>query len=882
MQPKPTLTSLAWRVGPLTLLLVLVAAVIVVSASGAPAPAVAAPNAQRAEAQKEPAAVEPAAAVLKLPASAPLPATAAAAAPDSVTETIQGAVVTQVFTLHEGWNAVYLGVEPINPSGLVDPSKPELGYKKPLLDAVFDGLAGLESVWTYNQPPTHKDYIVDPGEGLWDAPGWDRYLPVANRGPDGRSREFLSTLTNLHANTGYLIKMQAGTNGTFRVSGKPVPGHHRWRAGAYNLAGFPLTASGATVATFLTGSPVLEVRGLTVDGSWTAPLVGTDTLQSSVAYLVRYAEEPPEGQPATPDFASPLDISNPPAEGLSFQAGAVGQVKTLVVRNASDKAATVTLRLPPGAGTAVALNYTGDGTTTVDLRSASPSFVLQPGDGRQLTLRVPVADQPAAGETLFEVLSPELGALWRFPVAAEPGSYAGLWVGEVLVNNVSEARLGAADFDSDLTVSLGSLNDSGVHGSIQIHDTVAGTVDTSTFTVTLTLPDLTVETVSPSSPNSLYVRGQAFVDQNQNGQKDPSEPGLAGVEVAVGNNSRTTAVDGSYVAGGLTPGDYPLSAGGSVVEGYTTAFPIVVPPTSANAAPVTVQNTTPAGITLGSDGATAVTPSGYLTQVIGQERLPYYDAYDNRAEPPLNFGYVRQDYAAVYGGTCDARTEKLFDLGWVKNGSLVLSLAGRSLSELTGTPTHVLISWKGQPVACANLVVGAPTMFADGRGSQAQFRVILRVADSKQVGLLPYYVITDTQRLSSVVFLSMQQPITTTGPFGDLATPLEYNLTLPANDPLNPYKHKYHPDHDNLDAKFDKPQEESFGISRKVTFILTALPPNGTEADAKALDWGGSVWGGEYREVVEGLHQNSITARGYFVIRHVLPTSELDKQEYDR
>lgn len=186
-----------------------------------------------AEAPRSPQAqplIQPPAAAQARPAAIP------AQAPP--TETFAGAIVTQVFTLSAGWNAIYLGVEPINPSPLVD-GIPE----KSVMEAVFADLEdshALDSVWTYTQPVSNKDYIIDPGEGLWDEPGWQRYIPDNNVGPDGESRGFLTTLYTLHANTGYLVNMK--TSGTVTVSGKPVPGHHRWAAGAYNLAGFPIDA----------------------------------------------------------------------------------------------------------------------------------------------------------------------------------------------------------------------------------------------------------------------------------------------------------------------------------------------------------------------------------------------------------------------------------------------------------------------------------------------------------------------------------------------------------------------------------------------------------------------------------------------------------------
>ena len=59
---------------------------------------------------------------------------------------------------------------------------------------------------------------------------------------------------------------------------------------------------------------------------------------------------------------------------------------------------------------------------------------------------------------------------------------------------------------------------------------------------------------------------------------------------------------------------------------------------------------------------------------------------------------------------------------------------------------------------------------------------------------------------------------------------------------------------------------ESYLVNRQVTLILTELPPGGNETDTASVDWGGAVWGGDYREVVEGLHKNTI-ATATLVIR---------------
>ena len=124
---------------------------------------------------------------------------------------------------------------------------------------------------------------------------------------------------------------------------------------------------------------------------------------------------------------------------------------------------------------------------------------------------------------------------------------------------------------------------------------------------------------------------------------------------------------------------------------------------------------------------------------------------------------------------------------------------------------------------------------------------------------------------------------------------MKFLIDIAPNDPLNPFKHKYSPDHDNLDAKFNPfdPTQlspyywESFDVKRTIVLTLsedpsfTGLSTEETEKLAAQLDWGGLNWGGIYTEVLEGLHQNDITVKGYFVVRHTLACDELRKQEYD-
>jgi len=92
---------------------------------------------------------------------------------------------------------------------------------------------------------------------------------------------------------------------------------------------------------------------------------------------------------------------------------------------------------------------------------------------------------------------------------------------------------------------------------------------------------------------------------------------------------------------------------------------------------------------------------------------------------------------------------------------------------------------------------------------------------------------------------------------------LAATLMLPHDHPNNPFKHKFHPDHDNLNARFDGPAVESFTVTRLVQLQLTAAPPPGPAVP----DYGYNELGGNYSEVITGLHKNPVHVAGTFRLR---------------
>lgn len=103
----------------------------------------------------------------------------------------------------------------------------------------------------------------------------------------------------------------------------------------------------------------------------------------------------------------------------------------------------------------------------------------------------------------------------------------------------------------------------------------------------------------------------------------------------------------------------------------------------------------------------------------------------------------------------------------------------------------------------------------------------------------------------------------TSGSFA-IGSTLGSTIDTPFNDPSNPFVHQYHPDHDNKSGQTTLGNgQESYNVSRQVSFTFTETPPGG----GSAIGWGSSVIGGTYGEVVSGLHKQNITLTGTFELR---------------
>jgi len=123
--------------------------------------------------------------------------------------------------------------------------------------------------------------------------------------------------------------------------------------------------------------------------------------------------------------------------------------------------------------------------------------------------------------------------------------------------------------------------------------------------------------------------------------------------------------------------------------------------------------------------------------------------------------------------------------------------------------------------------------------------------------------------------MPLDRVITGTGSFA-LGSTLNHEVTIPFDDPTNPFVHIYHPDHDNRDARL-RPLSagvESYSITRRIRFTFTSSPPDGSTISG----WGTTVYGGTYSETIEGLNKAPLTVGGTFMFRRISEIADLTIQ----
>jgi hypothetical protein len=362
-------------------------------------------------------------------------------------------LVEQTIELRPGWNSIWLEVQPQSDG----------------VAALFDGLP-LESVWTWNAGLSRVQFIWNPGDGLRDRPGWRGWFPP---GPE----QFLGNLHALQVNRAYLVNYVGDAPTTITVVGRPSPRPVVWAPDSFNLVGFPVDPDAPpTFETFLSpsaahaGQPVYR---LGAGGQWermTDPAM--ETIARGEAYWV-YSQ-------GASGFNGPVDIELEQEDGLDYGEDLVE--RRIRFRNLSGENVGITVRPFPAD---MPISYwrlesatdpdSGQAYRRVGWPDLGAEHGLEVGTGRTTVLRLAVRRAQFATETMDGILEVADGAGTRrlIPVSArsphagsperpvsDPGlpgggaqahthmqgsagggtrsPHAGLWVGSVFVDAVSE------------------------------------------------------------------------------------------------------------------------------------------------------------------------------------------------------------------------------------------------------------------------------------------------------------------------------------------------------------------------------------------------------------------------------------------------------------
>lgn len=133
-----------------------------------------------------------------------------------------------------------------------------------------------------------------------------------------------------------------------------------------------------------------------------------------------------------------------------------------------------------------------------------------------------------------------------------------------------------------------------------------------------------------------------------------------------------------------------------------------------------------------------------------------------------------------------------------------------------------------------------------------------------------------SRRLSTADFDFTDQPAHTLELEGTFEpnSRLEATYRIPPNARTNPFRHPYHPDHDNLDARFSAPTVEAYDVHRRLSLVLQPQDPTGFSDP----DYGHAVLGGIFRETITGLHHQALRVEGDFRLRRVSDSPVLNPQ----
>ena len=229
-----------------------------------------------------------------------------------------------------------------------------------------------------------------------------------------------------------------------------------------------------------------------------------------------------------------------------------------------------------------------------------------------------------------------------------------------------------------------------------------------------------------------------------------------------------------------------------------------------------------------------------------------------------SYGSVPQ-VTLVGGGGTGATAEAKVDYRVV--GGLQVTAPG---SGYTSAPTVVITGGQDNPNSTASQFQLRLIVHRDSTGATRLVQQVYVGSDGSSTTLataenLFPSTLQPSSRLSSAHFPADFVKLGT----GSLAASglVSFEVLLDYDADTNPFVHRYHPDHDNLDARFETKLtngRESFTVRRVVALDFKSTLPGVTDPS-----WGITMLGGTYTETVTGLRSTPLTTQGTFILYRV-------------
>jgi len=749
---------------------------------------------------------------------------------------------SQSFDLVPGWNAIYLFVQP-------DVTNPALA---------FAGVP-VESVWTRGTEPGVVQFIQNQIEAQLEQRDWLVWVP------DTSPSSVATNLVSFQGNRAYFIKISGNSPVVLQVSGRPLRPVINWQANSFNLFA-PLVDPTAppTFDAYFAPSPAhagQPIYRLLADGQWqqvSAP--GADTIRFGEAYWVYCA--------GASQYAAPLDVSFPTSDGLDF--GRIVNRYRLNLRNLGDSTiqAGITDLVSPDS---VPLSYRmiNTGTGVFEWPEISGTLSLPIAAGALRTLRLAVRRGDISSDEAASVLAVTdgNGTRWLVPVRARTAAdtaaattsgmatvspFAGLWAGGAVIDKVSDPQHGS--MTPQPTTGTGDVctGGSNASGACQSDADCPGVCS--------------LKCVGGSNDGMACAPESEATDCPDGSCPAPGKRCAGGINVGLAcevscpgpgaciGECHGGADDGNPCGGGDNcdpPGTCEMRACVGGVNDGDTCFaesdcdPLCFDddcPGSNCAAMGACAGGSSAGAPCASDGDCPDSTCNTGSRCLG----------GNNANLPCAAASDCSFPCDMEGGGSSFALRLLVHVDSSGQARLLKEVI-QMWQEGTTEPDPDNPGFEREATPGRYVLLTDDTLIPDFSGAS--------VRDGQDVGV----------RISTAGFSFPEQMLDMTGDFGGSNT-LSTTISIAPDFPINPYRHKFHPDHDNLSPLGD-PVDEAYAITRDIELAFSATPPLG----GPVPEYGFDETGGVYREELTGLHANPIHVEGVFFLQRIVATPELNQ-----